>query len=79
MTLAEIDLQNRVERLESALLNLCVAASKLISIANANREGSTLIALGEKDDFDYQSAARAAMERVREAAEIVSGEHAPRE
>ncbi len=79
MTRAEIDLHDRVERLESALVNLCVATSKLVSIASANREGAVLRSLGESDDFDYQGAARAAMERVREAAEIVSGEHAPRE
>lgn len=70
MTLTEIDLHNRVEHLETALLKLCAATMTLIALPQATGEADPT---GQRD-----AAVKKAVDYVVQAAEIVSGEHAPR-
>ncbi|WP_173985232.1 hypothetical protein [Magnetospirillum sp. SS-4] len=71
MTLTEIDLHNRVEHLETALLKLCAATMTLIALPQTTGEAD---AAGQRE-----TAVKKAVDYVVQAAEIVSGEHAPRE
>jgi acetaldehyde dehydrogenase (acetylating) len=64
------NLEIRVGHLEQALLKLCVAAMDLVSVVASPSSKSA--------SDECQATVDEVLRTVRDAAEIVSGEHAPR-
>lgn len=73
MSRDEIELRNRVEHLEQALLSLCSATLDLVSLV-----GKPAASLGDMF-VDRNTVVKNAVDQIVQAAEIVSGEHAPRQ
>lgn len=70
-----IDLETRIAHLEQALLKICAATMDLVVVVADEPPKGGLY----KPTREQKGAAMAkAVDYVREAAEIVSGEHAPR-